>query len=363
MLFTIFFSCQKEIEFDKRLIAPKIVINGFIEIDSLIDVNVAVSKTIPGIEQAFTWIDDATVTLYVDGVEAEKLVSYNIDYPANNENNYYSQRSVESRPTKGYRTQKTVGEIGKKYKLVVSHPNYETASAENYIPEKVEIISFESEEKLESNENYGYDYNILNIKLKFKDKANEKNYYRLSVRSFTGKWSPNWREKNDTTGIIEVSLQYPGYLIQNDPILNPDKEGANDFLSSSPPNRYSVFTDEFIDGKEHQLEFGLSLSNLMWVNGEMISPEQKEGEFYQYQISLQTITRETYLYLVSSYANQWYSGDFFSEPVQVFSNVENGVGIFGGFTSSSFNLSKGEYPIEGIEYEINDHGYGGSYFY
>lgn len=357
ILFTIIvIACEKEIEFDQKLIAPKLVVNGFFENDSLIDVKVSASKVIKGFDTPFTWLDDATVTLFVDDEEVETLKAYTIDYPEIDYSNYWVDNSL-SQPTTGYRSQKTVGEIGKTYKLVISHPDYESATVENYLPENADVIFIESEEGIEANDYDDYSNRVLNVKLKFKDKANEKNYYRLLVRANTGKWRPNWRIDDDTIGVIEVSTFYPGNLLQNDLILNPDEEGANDFLFGSPSNRYSVFTDEFIDGKEHELKFSFRLNNSVWYNGEELSSEEHEGEFYNYHISLQAITRETYLYLLSSNANRWYSDDYFSEPAQVFTNVENGLGIFGGYTSTNHTISKGEYPIDGIEYEENNYVY------
>jgi hypothetical protein len=44
------------------------------------------------------------------------------------------------------------------------------------------------------------------------------------------------------------------------------------------------------------------------------------------------MNKETYLYYVSTQAN--INSDFFSEPVKVLSNIENGFGIFGSLNYS-----------------------------
>lgn len=44
-------------------------------------------------------------------------------------------------------------------------------------------------------------------------------------------------------------------------------------------------------------------------------------------------------------------GDFLSEPVLVYSNVKNGLGIFSAFNSTKRSIKFGEYPKEGVYYE------------
>lgn len=349
-------ACQKEIEFDKKLIQPKLVVNSFIEADSFIVVHVATSKTIPGLEKPFEWPDDATIKLYVDNTETETLSSFPIEYPETEENDYWYINSDISRPTVGYRTVNTKAETGKIYRLEISHPDYETASTETFLPEKPQLISYSSEPIVESM--YGYEQRYLAFKVKFKDTASEKNYYRLSVHAFIGRWSPNYSSEKDTTGIIQLSEGYITYINSTDKILNPDEEDANDFLFGSPSNNYNLFTDEFIDGKEYEINFSIQLNNgNYYQNGELVVPEQHQGEFYRYTISLQAITYDAYLYMRSSYAQRWYGDDFFSEPVQAYSNVENGVGIFAGYSSSGFVVADGEYPLDGIEYEESNYYY------
>lgn len=348
----ILFACQKEIAFNKKLIQPKLVINGFIEADSIIDVKVATSKTIPGVEKPFTWLDDATVKLYVDGVETETLTVYPIEYPETNQlDDYYNGN--DSRPTVGYHTINTKAEAGKNYRIEVSHPDYETATAETYIPNKVEILSYASDETTEDDN--GFYNSFQNFTIKIKDPEREKNYYRLTIRLFSGTQMQGGKDFTDTTDYISVSNQEVSYIESDDRVLNPDKEDANDFLFGSPYNTYNLFTDELIDGKEYNLQFRVGKSNYIEYsdNGFEIRPPN-EGEFTWYIISLQSLTYDAFLYMKSSHAQNWYGNDFFSEPVQAFSNIENGVGIFAGYNASGIEVKNGEYPVDGVKYQYNN---------
>ena len=81
VLVTLITACEKEIKFDKKLVQPKLVVNSFITADSIIDVKVSASKPIPGEQYDFIWPNNATIKLYVDGVETETLTTYKINYP------------------------------------------------------------------------------------------------------------------------------------------------------------------------------------------------------------------------------------------------------------------------------------------
>lgn len=357
-LFAMLTACEKEIEFDKKLVQPKLNVNSFISADSIIDVKISASKSIPGVERNFVWPDNATVKLFVDNVETETLKTYPIAYPeTEGEGSYYN--GTDSRPTVGYHTINTKAEVGKTYKLEVSHPDYETVTSETYIPEKVKIISYSSEEVTENRN--GYDQKLQTFKINFKDPEGEKNYYRLSIRIFSGSWMPNYDDKSDTAGVILLIDQEVGHIESNDRLLNPDQEDANDFLFGSPTNRYNLFTDEFIDGQEHELEFSINKNNSRGYYGgygdSKINSDTIPGEFNWYTISLQSITKEAYLYMRASYAQHWYGDDFFSEPVQAYSNVENGVGIFAGYSSSGFSIKDGEYPVDGVVYQDDSNLY------
>jgi len=349
-VFALITSCEKEIEFDEKLIAPKLVINSFIQQDSLITVNIASSKLIPGIKTDFKWIDNATVTLFVDGEEKEKLTVIDVErvptgYSSVNGDTTFFYN--ESEPTKRYSTTQAKVEVGKTYKLEVSHPDYETAYCETSIPTPIQILAFDTATVINKQE-WG-DNETFQAKIKFKDTPGEKNYYRLVYSKFTGVSQSYYSSPNDADSIIYLTNELRGtYINSSDKLLNPSEEDANDFLFGSAGNYYNLFTDELIDGKEYELSFAVDLTNNYY--GSSVQTKKK-GEFMRLTITLQSITREAYLYMKSTYANKYYESDFFSEPVQVFTNIENGIGIFAGTSSSSVLISRGEYPVEGVKYQ------------
>jgi hypothetical protein len=339
-------SCREEVQFSDENIASKMVVNSFVDADSIIKVTIAGSKPIPGVTSNFNWINDANIKLFVDGKETETLKTMNIAVPE--ENDYYYRQSYT--PSVVYYSE-TKAEIGKTYKLEIDHKRYGLATCETTIPETVQIISIDT--MVTGKAQYNYEQNTLNVKLKFKDPANEANYYRLIAYVNQG----IYREKRFEGTVMDSAIEVrESYITILDPVINPEQEDANDFLFGSPRNPYNVFTDELIDGREYTVNFDLNVYNHL-RNPDIDMTEK--GEFHQIKFILQSITPETYWFLKSSYLHHYYDGDLFAEPVQVFSNVENGLGIFGGQSNSVALIQKGNYPVDSIKYH---YGYYNTYY-
>lgn len=348
-------SCQKEIEFDSKLIEPKMVINGFIQQDSLISITIGTSKAIVGVDKPNGWIDDATVKLFVDDEEKETLTTFDIpDYTTNYFNPSSPQPFGDSTNfIKCYRSLTTKAEAGKTYKLVVSHPNFKTVKCETSIPMPINILGLDTITKMDVSNGF---YKTFQMKIKFQDTQGKKNYYRLTYKSISGRAVPINITPKDTTLLIAVTNQSTGrQFTSDDPIINPSSEDANDFLFGSPSNTFNLFTDELIEGKEYEL----TIDDFNYIYESTII-DASIGEFIILNIELQSITREAYLYMKSVNAYNYYNGDLFSEPVQVFTNMENGIGIFAGYSSSLKIISRGEYPMDGVKYQTQNNGY---YYY
>jgi hypothetical protein len=104
---------------------------------------------------------------------------------------------------------------------------------------------------------------------------------------------------------------------------NDNSVGPPTSLSS---NAYNVFSDDLFDGKQYSLKFSINEYKDYYGEGQ----KDIKKEVY---INLQTISKGYYLYLRTRDASD-NSNDFFSEPIQIFNNVEGGIGILGSYTSS-----------------------------
>ena len=97
---------------------------------------------------------------------------------------------------------------------------------------------------------------------------------------------------------------------------------------------YDTFADDLLNGKEYELKF----YNIITVDQKDFSGY--ESQFRKevrstYFIYLQQISPDYYLYARSSSAAANLSGNPFTEPVQIHSNIKNGIGVLGSYTSSA----------------------------
>lgn len=363
-------SCITEVEFDNKLIEPKLVVNGFINPDSTIKVFVSNTRPIAGRQKRYKVIEDANIDIYEDGNFIESLTYFQNfdtiwgrDYTYDEvTGSYHQTKFVEDIDTASYYAGSFYPSIGKEYKIEVEKSGYETVYATATIPETIPIITVDTSVTVESSEYY--DETKLHIALKFHDPEEKDNYYRLKVRIEEGYISYYMDQDGDpntpdSIAIVNVYSHYTSYDVNSDDIVLVGEETADDLLFGTPYNRYNIFDDELIDGSEHDLSFYFYDGS--WnSNTEYFTPE--EGEFIKYTFYLESISKESFLYM-QSYTNfSWIDGDLdmFVEPVQVYNNIENGAGIFGAYSSDDYTIMKGEYPRDDVIYQYSNPEY---YYY
>ncbi len=186
-----------------------------------------------------------------------------------------------------------------KYTLEASHSAFETIIATTTIPAEVPVLAIDT-----ATETVTSDMEVerrLLTRIKFKDPADVKNYYMLS-KHFV--WDEN---SGETMEYIDSHMTDYGVV---------NAMGA------------IVFSDDFFNGKE----FTIKYSGNDYDGGEGFDG----GDSYVYFTS---IDENLYKYIVSVYNHS--EGDeieFFMEPIQVYSNVENGLGVFGSYNSKKYSV-------------------------
>jgi hypothetical protein len=196
---------------------------------------------------------------------------------------------------------------------------------------------------------YGYTETLRVFHLKFTDPGNIKNYYRFTCSITRGhRENYYWNDEIgayeyiDSIKIVYVDNQDDISISTDDPLL-VGEDDADDFLFMDAGNEYNLFTDELINGQTYELSF----NNYYYSD---YKEEMQEGEFVESTIQLMTLSNEAFLYIKSSYEHWWYDEEFLTEPVQVYSNINNGLGIFAGYSIDEYSIMKGEYPVDSIEY-------------
>jgi len=283
LLFVLFFfSCTKELdittEFDNYL-----VVNSIFSSDDKMEIQFSKTYAISDSTNDFT--DNLKIMLYDNSALVLDTLVHQTDL-----------------------TTSIVPKENHTYSLKVSSDEYGDIKTEDSMPHKVSInktaLIFPA-----GVDEYGSYWGESQIT--FTDPANEENYYELLVYTGVGNY---WNDFSE-------------YTITDPVILN---EGDVDYHPTS-----IFFSDELINGETYTMSIKGSMS--VQINDEGVKPL---GELYA---ELRSVSKNYYLYrkyLTRHLNNQQvaysdiYDFLYSGEPVDMYTNVENGYGIFAGYVRS-----------------------------
>ena len=285
-----FTNCTKQIEFDAQDIAPRIVVNSLFTNDSLWAANI--SRSVGVLEStSYTSINDADVSIFDgNGVQVTTLSSQGA--------------GLYTSPTGAM---PVADEL---YTIEVSAPGYTPVSATNRIPAAVQINSIDTVSSTNSD-----GQTILETTINFQDPPANANYYMVEVL-VKGTWI-SWEE--DT-----VEFREPLEISCDD--VNVETVNRFSFDGFDNTYLYLMLKDENFDGEDYALSFSV-------INYAELKDLQLFGE-----IRLVNTSEAYFNYLKSFNMYQRASGNPFATPVQVYSNVENGMGIFAGGTLTYWDV-------------------------
>ncbi len=282
-------SCESVVDIDLPKEAPKIVVNSFITPDSLVKINLSKSF----------------------GIFEELDVSYEFISPTNKNNIFIENAKIqlfdgsevknnfEYQGKGNYKLSDFKLDYDKEYKIVINAENYKTVSAVDKIPLPILIDSVKATKSSDSFVN--------NLEIFFEDKSKIKNYYLLFIL----------KKRNYTIGDKIINETSVVYIYSNDLVFNnhfPFSDNDHKFFGQE-----AFFSDEIFDGKHYGLKVG--------VHNKL-----------PLKIVLLSISESMYKYFKSKKAQNDSKDNPFSEPVPVFNNIENGIGIFAGYSSSVYQV-------------------------
>lgn len=324
----IFISCERDVVFDGQITNPLVVVNSYITPDSIVTAYVSLSRFFQKDSIDFRSVSNADVNLWVNGILKEKL-------------------SPESFGIYKGNYKPTITDL---IKLTVDVAQMQQVSATTIFTETPVILSVDTQKVFGSkqyltcgpgcNDTVGIGLNYkVNYKLTIKDNGNQNNYYRLIVRSvsFTGTWNYN-TNKIDTVENKNLP-QYSAFDFTDvvsgnikDPLADTGTSPVGELLSN-PSNIYNVFSDEIFNGKNYTLKFSTNEKTDHYFSIESLRYSAGNTLKNKVYISLQSISKEYYLYLKTRSASK--ATNYFSEPIQVYTNINGGIGILGSYTSSN----------------------------
>ena len=277
--FIILISCEKIIPFTGEISQSKLVVNSLFDSENPWRIHVSYSLSVIDNGELGN-VEDASVVIKDSiGNIVETLL-------------YESE---------GYYRGNTYPQSNQDYRIEVTANGYNDVYSEDRLPSSINIISVDTMTNIVDGEEQ-FDMNI-----KFEDPGDFRNYYRISVHM--GWWDIDWQ----TGDSILEEYQMP--VLLEDPVFNNQNKWENEGL----------FTDLLFDGQEKDLEIAVELY-------------EKLDDVEYLEVWLFNITEATYNFNKSYNIYQNASGNPFAQPVQVFSNVTNGFGIFGGAQLNVFPI-------------------------
>lgn len=339
-LFVVLFSallcagCENTLPLPDEYMQPLLVMNGLFTPDSLLAVQLTRSRGINEVPEStlppgylgspvnpdkYPTVEDAEVCLYVDDVWQEALTHVG--------DGVY--RSALFRPVEGQRI-----------RLEAENASLGSVSGETALPRTVPIesVTFGNmslsyiygirtectpDGCVEDTVGYYIDYEY-DLNIRFTDPGDEHNYYRLLVEH----------------------EEYDDYWMQDridlTPVFDPGGEALDEFIDvGNADYYYNQFDDELFNGKTFTISLPMYLSS-GYVDLTEDSPESpSEPPARKLRITLQSISRDYYLYLktMGQLVGSSLLNDLFAEPVQVYNNIEGGIGIVGGCAASTMQVT------------------------
>lgn len=323
LFIVIFSSCETTIDFNGKDTDPLLVVNSIISPDSAIKVHVSESRFFLEDDSQFVNLNNATVKLQINNTEYESLKPI--------QNGYYLGTYMPK--------------VGDKLKIIVSNPQFQEVSAttevvaanpvlsvdtSTVILEKTALLSYSYDQSTPDTIGYTIN-NEFKINVNFNDPANIQNFYKVNLKMKI------WLS-NGTTQTVKY------YFNSDDAVFGNTSESG--IFDNSSGNYYQVFSDDVFDGKSYSLKLSANYYSYLYFN----NTPPKSGNFYEpvtitkneLIVELQSISKSYYLYLRTRDASNTFV-DFFSEPIQIFSNIQGGIGILGSYNSASFKI---EVPLK-----------------
>lgn len=222
--------------------------------------------------------NEATVRLYKEDDLIYTLDNVEQD-PSSSYYNYYNFEMPEGIH---------IFELGATYRIEVKSDKYPTATATTIVPSDIIPMDVSIEEDAGSD----IDGNEVSaVDITFIDDASVKNFYETALLLFDGDVDP----ENNNFDINTESF---------DPVV---EDGI----------RYDIFNDNTFDGEEKNLEITFDTYYLGELdNGRSLG------------LLWKVVSEDYYLFSKSADKNEETEDNPFATPVQIYSNVDNGIGIF-----------------------------------
>ena len=305
-------ACEQVIRPDLPEHTPRLVLQAFFTADSTwtayVGRSVGILETLPPSEQA---VAGATVEL----LEGDRVVG---------ELRFLDRSEV-------YVLDDNPLEAGRSYSLRVSAPGFATIRATDTIPGPVAAsadthVAGTRSAREDSLARNRFPYSI---QVEIQDPPGETNYYQISVHYYDG---PVRRE-------FSFSTRDPSIMGASDSEESPFEEEG--WHGSAP-----FFKDTLFDGQTHEIEL-----TEVYQRGFPSQPSTVSAYRNKLFVQVLHISEDYYEYHKTALLHEETRENPFAEPLGVHGNVENGYGIFAGYSSRTFEFDLESYFEQDFDFE------------
>lgn len=249
-------------------------------------------------------INNAVVSLFENG---EKICTLNSYLPS-------ASPGVEKK-FPNYFHPDVILKPGKDYEIEVSSVGYKTVKGKTSIPISVKPDSLIAIESVENNKK-GYQFTLY-----FTDPSNSQNFYMVNARN----WMLLNHRGNTTQTIDNIKIPLGDHIFDFLPDNQSFVREPFDISTYKP----RMFSDETIVGRQYGLKFFLELNSFIDTNDVYVD---------KVEVLLMSISKEMYDGLKSQYLFQLIKSDLYAEKMTIYSNMSNGIGLWGGYSVTSVTL-------------------------
>lgn len=286
--------CEKVIDFDIEDVEPYVVVMSMPDEDSTMSVRMTYSRFFLSTEE-FETVAGANVSLIANGTK-------------------YSSSFDNGRYVFTYQVK-----AGDALQLEAVLSDGQVVKANTQVPQKPAVSNVEQ--------------TVNTLRFTLSDPAGEQNYYRITIQV---KGSTIWVMDSIEVGgemyYIKDTTEYSyeRWFSSSDAVFANVAESP---LETDDDVSGTYFTDELFNGQQHT--FTLQMGNTGY--GEKGDQEYVYEEIEESWLVVESLSRELYRYRLSTELSD-NTLSLFAEPVQIESNIENGIGIFGATAKTRIPL-------------------------
>ncbi|VAW16127.1 hypothetical protein MNBD_BACTEROID03-1288 [hydrothermal vent metagenome] len=286
-------SCFKEVAIDIPRHEPLPVVNSIFFSDSKIALTLG--KTQPILENGNVTIENGLIKLYEDEMLKDTM--------------YLVGSSFSS---------SIIAKAGKSYKVEIETPDFSTLYSKDRLPNYPRLSFLNYKDSVYIGEE-GDLFSQASITID--DEPDYDNFYELIM----------FMKAETEDDIYNSNI---GYLLYDS--VNNDIVFQNEGLLNYYPYNL-LFSDELFDGKKQTLRINFTMSNTGFIGAH-------KNDVVNLIMHLRHVSKNYYEYnktLTLHYENQF--GDIWDgvgEPVPMFTNIENGYGIFAGYSEVTDTIYK-----------------------